>query len=81
MKNRSDLITSIFCCALLALLLFVTGCKWDGGVHLSTAGFYPDQISDHKVGDPRKGMFQPGYEQSHFAGGSQGTKMRPGEKR
>ncbi|MFM2357506.1 MAG: hypothetical protein RJA61_243 [Candidatus Parcubacteria bacterium] len=52
------------------LTLWCGGCQADVNLGLGGKFFYPDQVGEKKLGDPRKPMFEgSGYTERQTAGG------------
>lgn len=58
----------------------IFGCQLDVSGGVGAKALYPDNLGEHKVGDPRRPMYEgSGYAERHTAGGETRV-LRPGEK-
>ena len=58
----------------------IFGCQLDVSGGVGAKALYPDNLGEHKIGDPRRPMYEgSGYSERHTAGGETRT-LRPGEK-
>jgi hypothetical protein len=66
---RFYVLRGVRCLIPIVILTCLTGCQWKTGGIISASLFYPDQIGQKKVGDPRRPMYEAsGYTESDNAG-------------
>jgi hypothetical protein len=80
MNRRSTWIVGLFVGMAIAMLLAMTGCEVGvyGGARASA--FYPDNLMDKKMGDPRKSSFDMPQKPDGIQIGGNSASFRPGER-